>query len=93
MRFFLPILLRMLPLVIPLLAAGMAEVLNTALGCASIGKRPESCVVYGANVGPILGAMFWWGTMLWVPGMLLSGVILSRFLHHHLPPPWGTGGK
>lgn len=93
MRFILPILIRLLPFMNPLLAAGMAELLNAMLSCSSIGKRPQPCGAFDANFGPVLGAMFWWGILLWVPGMLFSAALLSRFLREQLPAPWGRAGK
>jgi hypothetical protein len=93
MHLILPVLFRLLPLAIPLLSVGMAQAINAALSCTSIGKRAESCVALDSNVGPVLGAMFWWGALLWIPGMLFSAVLLSRFLRDHLPAPWGKARK
>lgn len=80
MRLLLSCLPRLLPLATPLLAFSTAEKINAALNCSSLGKRPEPCLALGLDLAPYLGAMFWWGVMLWIPGLLVSGVLLSRFL-------------
>ena len=85
----LSIILRLLPFAIPLVAFIAAEVVNSAMNCSSIGKRPEPCFALGQNIGPYLGRMFWFGILLWIPGLIASGQLLSRFLRDHLPPPWG----
>ena len=92
MRLAASVLLRVLPVAVPLLALSLAGAANSSLACSGIGKRPEPCFVLGLNIQPYLAAMDWWGTLLWIPGLLISAGLLSSLLRERLPSPWGKAG-
>ena len=67
----------------------LAPVIGAALGCSVASKSPQPCVVASLNVEPVLSALAWWGMLLWMPCLLISGLWLGGLLAQHLPRPWG----
>jgi len=64
--------------------------LNSILGCAAVGKRPLPCIVLGFDLLPILSFLAWWGMLLWIPALLVSGLLVARVLLPLARPPFGT---
>ena len=85
------VLLRLLPLLITLGGWRLSLALNDVLGCHSVGKTPEACRVLGWDLQPLLAFGAWWGMLLWVPALFVSGAWLGSLLAKALPKPWGRG--
>ena len=84
------LVLASLPLVITLGGWKASLWVNSALGCSAVGKDPLPCMLMGANIQPILFQASWWGMLLWVPGLIVSGLLFGSSVSHKLPKPWGT---
>lgn len=78
----------MLPLALSLGAWKLSLLVNSALGCHAVGKSPQACLVMGVDVQPALALGAWWGMLLWVPGLVLSGLLVGQVLAGKLPRPW-----
>ena len=91
MRVKTKILLSLLPLAITLGGWKISAWLNSALGCESLGKDPLPCIVFGTNIQYGLSFVSWWGMLLWIPGLIVSGLMLGKVLAQFAPKPWGTG--
>ena len=82
---------------VPLLATlggwRLAVVVNDALACESLGKRPAPCLACGLDLQPLLSFVAWWGTLLWMPGLLISGLLLGQLLARRLPRPLGRAPR
>lgn len=91
MHLCLRLSLSMLPLALTLVAWRLSLLLNTALGCDAVGKAPHACLVMGVDVQAALALVAWWGMLLWVPGLVLSGLLMGQVLAGKLPRPWGRG--
>lgn len=87
----LRVALRLLPLLITLGGWWLSLALNDVLGCDAVGKTPSACMMLGWNVQPLLAFGAWWGMLLWVPALFVSGAWLGSLLAEVLPKPWGRG--
>ncbi len=67
----------------------LAELANKLLGCAALGKRPEPCVWRGIDLQPFIGGAAWFATLLWIPALLVTGLLIARVARSSLPRPWG----
>src|SRR5437763_1796482 len=90
MRTAYKVLLAALPLVVTLGGWRLALVVNAALSCSAIGKSPSPCFFRGADLQPVLSVVAWWGMLLWIPGLLLSGLLIGCVVAPALPRPWGS---
>jgi hypothetical protein len=84
------ILIALLPLAITLGGWQFSLWLNDLLGCQSVGKDPQPCIVLGANIQGPLAFTSWWGMLLWVPGLIISGLLLGKVLSTKVTKPWGS---
>ena len=78
------------PLALSLGGWKLAGFINNALGCNAIGKRPGACAVLGFDVQPFIGTLTWWGKLFWMPGLVISGLLVGGLVARRLPPPWGN---
>jgi hypothetical protein len=90
MRVNTRIVASILPLVVTLGGWKLSIWLNDALGCESVGKDPHPCMVFGTNIQYGLSFASWWGMLLWVPGLIVSGLLLGKALAEYAPKPWGS---
>jgi len=79
-----------LPLVVTLGGWKFAVLANSLLGCSSIGKDPDPCVVGGMNVQPLLDCLAWYGMLLWMPALAVSCLWAGQIIATTLPRPWGS---
>lgn len=79
-----------LPLLVTLGGWKCAVFLNSFLGCTSIGKDPEPCMVAGFNIQSGLAFFAWYGLLLWMPALIVSGLLLGKTFAAFLPRPWGS---
>jgi hypothetical protein len=84
------IIVSLLPLAITLGGWQLSLWLNDVLSCQSVGKEPLPCVLLGINIQPSLSLASWWGMLLWVPGLIVSGLMLGKVLAQSAPKPWGN---
>jgi hypothetical protein len=85
--------LAMLPVGVTLGGWQLAALLAHSLGCSVPSKDPQPCLIGMLNAEPLLGAVAWWGMLLWVPGLVISALLLGALLARRLPPPWGKGNN
>jgi len=71
----------------------LAVLTGSALGCAVLSKSPTPCLLGAFDAQPVLGALAWWGMLLWMPGLVVSGLWLGLLLSRRLPPPLGRGNN
>lgn len=90
MRVKTQILLSLFPLAITAGGWKLSIWLNDTLGCQSVGKDPLPCIVFGTNIQYGLSFASWWGMLLWVPSLIISGLMLGKVLAQFAPKPWGT---
>ena len=86
-------LLCFLPLLVTLGGWRLALAVDGMLGCDSIGKFPKPCPAWGTDVQPVLSFFGWWGMLLWMPGLLISGLLLGQLLARRLPRPLGRAPR
>jgi len=84
------IIVALLPLSITLGGWKLSVWLNDALGCMSVGKDPQPCMLFNVNIQQALSFVSWWGMLLWIPGLIISGLMLGLVLSQLAPKPWGT---
>lgn len=60
------------------------------LGCTVPTKGLSPCLIGTINIGPALDAVSWWGMLLWMPCLLISGLAIGKILGRSLEQPWGT---
>lgn len=89
MRKGVKLALRTIPFFLTFGGWKLAVFINAGLGCSAIGKDPKPCIVAGFDVMPLLSPIAWWGMLLWVPGLVVSALLLGRFVATGLPRPWG----
>jgi len=82
-----------LPLIVTLGGWRLALAVNDALGCDSVGKAVAPCVAGGADLQPVLSFVAWWGMLLWMPGLVVSGLLLGQVLARRLPRPFGRAPR
>ena len=63
------------------------------LGCIVPSKEHTPCMLGTSDVEPVLGAVAWWGMLLWMPCLALSGLVIGALLGASLPPPWGNNSS
>ena len=68
----------------------MAALANNWLGCASIGKDRQPCLIATVDVQPVLSFAFAWGMWLWIPGLFVTALLLGQILARRYPRPWGS---
>ncbi len=85
--------LAMLPIACTAGAWLLSGYVNELLGCEAIGKAPQPCMVQGWNVEPVFSSTFAFGMMLWMPGLLISGLLAGAAIAPLLPPPWGKKSR
>jgi hypothetical protein len=90
MRTFAKLTASSLPLVVTLGGWKLAVVVNAILGCESIGKDPEPCVVSGVHIHPLLDGIAWYGMLLWMPALVVSCLWAGRIIAPNVPRPWGS---
>lgn len=78
------------PLLASLVAWHGSGAIAKALGCIALDKRPSPCIAFGNDVQPILSMLAWWGMLLWIPALIVSGLLVARVLVPLLNPPFGT---
>jgi hypothetical protein len=93
MRVALKVLLSFAPLAVTLGGWQLAVAVNDALDCSAIGKSPAPCPVGGVDLQPVLSFFDWWGMLLWIPALLVSGLLLGQVLAPVLPRPFGTAPR
>jgi hypothetical protein len=93
MRLVPKILLCFMPLAVTLGGWQLAIAVNDALGCDSIGKSPRPCLAGNLDLQPMLAFVGWWGMLLWMPGLLISGLLLGQVLARRLPRPLGQAPR
>ena len=90
MRKTIKLALSLLPVLLTLGGWKVAIFINQALGWASVGKDPLPCIVGGVNVQLGLSFFAWYGMLLWVPGLCISGLLIGDVIAGNFPRPWGT---
>jgi hypothetical protein len=93
MRAVYKAVLATLPLVVTLGGWRLALIADAALGCNTMGKSPSPCFVGGADLQPLLSIVAWWGMVLWIPGLVVSGLLVGRVVAPALPRPWGSAPR
>lgn len=69
----------------------LSVVLAQQLGCAAVpNKDPSPCLLGTVDIGPVLEAASWWGMLLWMPCLVISGLAIGGILGRELRRPWGT---
>lgn len=67
----------------------LSVVLAEHLGCGAVpNKAMNVCFVGNVDIGPALDAVSWWGMLLWMPCLLVSGVAVGKILAKSFPWPW-----
>lgn len=86
--------LAVMPFVIAFGGWKLSAALARWLGCAAVpNKDPSPCLVGAMDIGPALEALSWWGMLLWMPGLLISGLAIGALLAKSLPQPWGSRAR
>ena len=93
MRIGARLALAISPVLVALAAWHGAVLVNGSLGCRSVGKDPLPCHFAGLDLQPALSLFAWWGMLLWVPALLVSGLLVARVLQPLFRPPLGTRGS
>ena len=61
------------------------------LGCSAVpNKEMNSCIVGNVDIAPALDAVSWWGMLLWMPCLLISGLAVGKILAKSFQWPWGS---
>jgi hypothetical protein len=92
MHVLTSLVLRAMPVLIPLALWSGAPAVGDALSCP-VGKTREQCFVLGSDVVPLLSSLWWAGMMLWIPGLVITGILLGYLLRERLPRPWGRRSR
>ena len=82
-----------IPLAVTLGGWKIAILANSVLGCGAIGKHAQTCLVGSYDLMPILSFFSWWGMLLWIPGLIVSGLLVGEIAASRLPRPWGSRPK
>lgn len=82
-----------LPVLLPLMCWKAAYPIAEALGCHENFKVASGCIADGNNWEPLLGLLWLMGAMLWIPGLLIAGLLIGGRLRDRLPRPWGSRVK
>ena len=85
--------LSLIPLGVTLGGWKIAIIANSVLGCEAIGKHPQSCLVGSYDLMPVLSFFSWWGMLLWIPGLVVSGLLVGKIAAGRFPRPWGSRPK
>jgi hypothetical protein len=87
MRYFLAAM----PFIISFGGWKLSVVLAEYFGCAPVpNKGLNPCFVGSVDIGPALDAFSWWGMLLWMPCLLISGLAIGKVLAKSLQRPWGS---
>jgi hypothetical protein len=89
MRMKTRVIVALLPLAITLGGWKLSILLNDALDCVSVGKDPQPCMLLNVNIQLALSLASWWGMLLWIPGLIISGLMIGQVLSQIAPKPWG----
>jgi len=80
-----------MPVVIAIGGWKLSVALARQLGCTAVpNKEPSPCLLGTVDIGPVLDAVSWWGMLLWVPCLVISGLAIGGLLGQSLRWPWGT---
>ena len=61
------------------------------LGCGAVpDKHLNVCFFGSVDIGPALDAVSFWGMLLWMPCLLISGLAVGRILAKSFQWPWGN---
>lgn len=90
MRVAARITLASLPLLLCLAGWHGSSLVNEMLGCTALGKYPLPCIFVGLNIQPVLAFAWWYGMLLWVPALVISGVLLATAVTPLFSAPFGT---
>jgi hypothetical protein len=77
MRTATAIVVALLPVLVPLVVWKAALAVNTLLGCEAVGKNAQACIRAGIDFRPALEFGAWWGMILWIPGLIVTGALLE----------------
>ena len=86
-------LLASLPFVVTYGGWKLSSFLGASMGCPVPSKDPQACLVGTLNIEPLLGFIAWWGMLLWMPALLVSGLLIGSLAARQLPFPWGQRRK
>jgi hypothetical protein len=82
--------LSLLPLAITVAAWQLTPVVASALGCR-VGRLPnqDQCFVGGVDVLPSLKLLWTGGMWLWLPALIIGGLLFGEVMGAVMRPPWG----
>jgi hypothetical protein len=79
----------LLPVAVPLAAWQLSPLVGLKLGCPAVGKSQAQCFVGSFEVMSSLSFAWWLGMLLWIPGLIVSGLWVGKIVAGQLRAPWG----